>query len=546
MRESLLVLLFLGLGNAMATAASAPDDLAARTVILVNSNQAESMALGEFYAGARGIPLANLIALPMPAGETITWRIFVDQVWQPLQDELLRRSWLEGITGNTLDPLGRKRVAVAEQRVAFLVVCRGTPLRIAHDPTLLDDERAARFPDPLRTNQGAVDSELSLLAVGNYEVTAFVGNPFFDGERPPAPDARLVIKVARLDAPSLADARGLVTSGLAAERAGPLGRAYVDMGGPHPDGDRWLESTRRKLDEAGFECDVDRTAGLFSPAVRFDEPVFYFGWYAENLTGPFERESFRFPPGAVALHIHSRSAQTLRSATEGWCGPLLARGVAATFGNVFEPYLQYTHRPDVLVTALLRGENLGDAAYAALPVLSWQAVVIGDPLYRPFKIPIADQRGRQVQLPSELAPYAVMRESRLLFREGKVAEADRRLEAGFRQFNSLALALTRARLDLERHDAPAGIAALEYLAASGEFRAEDWPLVREAAQFLAHNGAPAAALGVYARLATTVAPTPAAQRALLVDARTLAESAGDTARVREFARLLEELSKRPE
>ena len=36
------------------------------------------------------------------------------------------------------------------------------------------------------------------------------------------------------------------------------------------------------------------------------------------------------------------------------------------------------------VEALVRGQNFGDAACESLPALSWQAIAVGDPLYRPF------------------------------------------------------------------------------------------------------------------------------------------------------------------
>jgi uncharacterized protein (TIGR03790 family) len=433
-------------------------------------------------------------------------------------------------------------VACNDQHLAYLVVCRGTPLRIDHDPTQLSDDLAKKIPAQSRTNQGAVDSELSLLAWGNYEVNGFIHNPLFAGEDSRAPNARLVLKVARLDGPTFADARGLVTSALAAERDGLLGRYYVDLRGPHPDGDRWLESAQQQLEGLGFEGDVDRTFGTFGPAARFDAPVLYFGWYAENLDGPFAREGFRFPPGAIAEHIHSYSAHTLRSAAEGWCGPLVARGVTATVGNVFEPYLQYVHRPDLLLQALARGDTLGDAAYFALPVLSWQAVLIGDPLYRPFKVSVAEQGKRLAALPPGLAPYVVTREARLLFREGKGDEADAVLRAGRQEFPGLILPLSAARLALERNDPTAAVAALEFLRAQPQFRPEDWPLAREGAALLAHNGAADAALNVYAILARTRAPTREAQRALLTDARAVAEASGDTAREKDFDRMIEELS----
>ena len=49
--------------------------------------------------------------------------------------------------------------------------------------------------------------------------------------------------------------------------------------------------------------------------------------------------------------------------------------------------------------ALSRGQTLGEAAYYALPALSWQAVVIGDPLYRPFLVSLEDQERNAPALP---------------------------------------------------------------------------------------------------------------------------------------------------
>jgi uncharacterized protein (TIGR03790 family) len=151
-----------------------------------------------------------------------------------------------------------------------------------------------------------------------------------------------------------------------------------------PEGDRWFRSVERQLREMGMDGEVEETPDTFGTDTRLESPAFYFGWYAPGINGPFLRDDFAFPAGAIAMHLHSYSAQTLHSDQAGWCGPLVARGVAATMGNVFEPYLGLVHRPDLLVQALRQGLPLGDAAYFALPALSWQAVLIGDPLYRPW------------------------------------------------------------------------------------------------------------------------------------------------------------------
>jgi uncharacterized protein (TIGR03790 family) len=531
MKRRLLALgLILWVGGSAAEA-----DLAARVVILANSRQPESVRLAEFYAGQRAVPAANILALPLPEAESITWREFIDQVWQPVQDELLRRGWIDGTTSRLLDKLGRRRFAPASHRISYLVVCRGVPLRIYNDPTLREEKPRRKIPPEFNKNESAVDGELSLLAQGGYDINAMVPNPLFANDRMLSPDAELVVKVTRLDGPTWADARHLVTAALEAEHTGLLGRYYVDLKGPHAEGDGWLQAAGKQLQELGFDGDTESTGATFGAAARFDAPVLYFGWYAGNLNGPFARAGFAFPPGAVALHIHSFSAPTLRSDTAGWCGPLVARGVTATVGNVFEPYLEFTHRPDLLLRALAQGKNFGDAVYYALPVLSWQAVAIGDPLYRPFLVPLENQGA---------SPYAVMRRANLLERAGGKAEALALLRAAQRDQPSLPVGLALARLAAP-DDRPAAAAALGFASLLKAVRPTDWPLLREAARLLAANGAPAAALQVYGNLASAPAPSPEARKELLVEARTTADAAGDLLRSLEFTRQLNELAPPP-
>ena len=51
-----------------------------------------------------------------------------------------------------------------------------------------------------------------------------------------------------------------------------------------------------------------------------------------------------------------------------------------------EPFLDGTIRPDILFPSYVGGLNLIEAFYAAMPYLSWQAVVVGDPLCAPFRL----------------------------------------------------------------------------------------------------------------------------------------------------------------
>jgi hypothetical protein len=110
----------------------------------------------------------------------------------------------------------------------------------------------------------------------------------------------------------------------------------------------------------------------------------YYGWYAGSVAGPFTQSDFRFVPGAVAVHIHSFSAMTLRDANANWVAPLLTKGAAVSLGYVYEPYLQLTANLNVFNDRLLHGFTLAESAYMSYRALSWMTVVVGDPLYRPY------------------------------------------------------------------------------------------------------------------------------------------------------------------
>ena len=58
----------------------------------------------------------------------------------------------------------------------------------------------------------------------------------------------------------------------------------------------------------------------------------------------------------------------------------LEEGASAATGHVGEPYLGYTPRPDLLFPAYLSGRNLAESFYLSIPALSWQNIIIGDPL----------------------------------------------------------------------------------------------------------------------------------------------------------------------
>ena len=509
-------------------------ELAERVVILANSDEPDSLAVARHYAKVRDVPPGNVIALPMPAEETITWPQFVATVWSPLEEVLVRRGWIDAIAMDLVDDVGRRKYAISGHRIAALVVCRGVPLRIAHDQALYKEVGQFTAHEEFRTNQGAVDSELSLLAQTDYPINACIPNPLFGNPVPTDDELSRVVKVSRLDGPTLADALGLVDLAVEAERTGILGRAYVDLAGTKKLGNQWLSAAAAQLADLGFDLSVGRGPQTFQAGARIDAPVLYFGWYTPDLNGPFTLPGFRFPPGAVALHIHSFSANTLRSASEAWCGPLVDRGATATVGNVFEPYLEYLHRPDLLLEALARGDNLVDAAYYALPVLSWQSIVIGDPLYRPFAVSQSEQLKRLSSLPPQLAGYAVIRRMNLLDAAGKRRDAVDFGQAEMKRAPSLALALALAPRLMASGNGDGAAWILNQAADSSPVPSGDWEVLREAAAFLAANGRPGESIELYRRLFANDSIPPKVLSPWLAEARQVALDSHDAAQAAEW------------
>ena len=65
---------------------------------------------------------------------------------------------------------------------------------------------------------------------------------------------------------------------------------------------------------------------------------------------------------------------------EGLVADLIHEGATGASGNAYEPYLQACARPDYLLPADNQGCNLAESYYLSLIYLSWQGVIVGDPL----------------------------------------------------------------------------------------------------------------------------------------------------------------------
>jgi len=429
MRRALLTLC-----AALATAWAAPEP--ATTVVVANAQVPAGVDLARDFMRHRGIPERNLITLDLPPDETIAWGDYSARLLNPLRTKLLAAGLIAGQLSDAKDARGRTDfIPTAAPKLGWIVLVSGVPLKIR--PSGVKSPGAAATG--VKGDQACVDSELALIATLNLDPDGAKANPWFKARALPPAEAAEVIRTARLDGPGIADVRRALEGAWRAEARGLRGRAYVDVGGPYAEGDTWFKEAAELTRQLGFPTDLEGTKLQFGSKARADAPAFYLGWYSQKATGRFAAPEARLAPGAVALHLHSFSADSLRSADAGWTPWFVKQGAAATSGNVYEPYLSLTLRPDLLVDALKQGLTAGEAAWYATPAVSWQGVILGDPFYRPWARDLKDQFMDAQRQPDELGPYAVMRSARLRPKtEAPAAMAE--LEAALRRTPSLPLA----------------------------------------------------------------------------------------------------------
>ena len=409
-------------------------------VVIYNSRMPDSKVVAEHYARMRQVPEKQLYGLTLSTNEEISRAEFHDSLQVPLARKLesdgLWKFDSVKVAGTNGQP-ERAVTQIVRSKIRYAVLCYGVPLKIRADPEI-HEAVAEKMPPVLRRNDASVDSELAWLPLSRmtFPLTGPFLNWFYGGTNTASfTPTHGILLVARLDGPSVEVANGLVDKAVEAERNGLWGRAYFDARGvPKTDtnyflGDQWMLGAAQIARQLGFETTVDERLGTFPASFPMSHIAIYCGWYDADVSGPFALPRVEFMPGAFAYHLHSFSASTIRSASNNWCGPLLAKGATCTMGCVYEPYLGYTPNVAFFMEALARGYTFGEAAWAAQPALSWQTTVIGDPLYCPFSQSLQRLHAELARTHNPLDEWAYLRLANLaLVRGARKAEVSVLLE----------------------------------------------------------------------------------------------------------------------
>lgn len=280
----------------------------------------------------------------------------------------------------TVTPANRRRAYMVTERVYGVV-------------GVLNRANAEIQSKKYEAADASLDSELSFLWWDRdmYRLSGRLPNPLYHGfssgkARPPL--LLPVIMVSRLDAPTVDLAIALIDQARTAEQKGLKGNVYVDARGfksnRRDNFGLWDQNLRdlawmfRRT--TSFNVRLNNTGALFDKA---PDTAVYVGWYRLRNYN----DVFTFSPGAIGFHIASEEAVSIRDPEEkGWCKNMLERGVTVTVGAIAEPYLDAFPLPQEFFGLLLSGTySLVEVYYLTIPYLSWRMVIIGDPLYNPWR-----------------------------------------------------------------------------------------------------------------------------------------------------------------
>jgi len=349
---------------------------AENVAVVVNDRSEDSRRIGEHYARTRGLPPSNVLRIQAPTEESIQRAEYIADIERPLL-QAIRRAGLQ-------------------DRLLYLVLTKGIPIRILGTPGTAG-------------TTSSVDSELTLLyrrlvgtpipVEGRIENPYYLGTRTLDVAKPFSHREHDIYLVTRLDAFTADQAIALIDR---AQMPSREGRIVLDQRGTPGSGEQWMAQAASRLSELGHGSRVllEQTA---EPARNEKAVLGYYSWGASDPQNHVRGIGMGFVPGAIAANLASFDARTFRQPPDTWrptasadkatwfegsadalIGDLIRDGVTGVSGQVGEAYTFGAVRPEILFPAYMAGFNLAEAFYLSTPALSWQTVVIGDPLCAPF------------------------------------------------------------------------------------------------------------------------------------------------------------------
>ena len=311
--------------------ATTPD----RVLVVVNDNSQLSRSIGEYYVQRRGVPSGNVCHIKTAVKEDIEREDYDHEIARPVGACLSRRGLRESIY--------------------YIVTTAGVPLRIPGT-------------GGMTATAASMDSELALLYADlvsgkPHALPGSIPNPFFGKRDAPFSHARFpMYLVTRLAAYDLAGVKAMIDRSL---QAANRGKFVIDLtNSSDATGNNWLRDAAILLPKD--RVILDETT---KPVYDQTNVIGYASWGSNDGSRTRRFPGFRWLPGGIVTEYVSSDGRTFARPPEswvpghdwvlrtGWFGgspqslvaDSILEGATGGSGHVYEPYLTFTPRPDLLL-----------------------------------------------------------------------------------------------------------------------------------------------------------------------------------------------------
>jgi len=349
------------------SAAAALGQTAENVLVVVNQSSNISRRIGEYYIRKRQVPLVNLCRIKTAEVEEISRTVYETEIERPIA-RCLKSNHLA-------------------EKIVYIATTLGVPLKIQGTG------------DGMATEAASVDSELTLLYSklkgARVRLAGPVPNPFYR-QMQPRFEHRLfpIYLVTRLAGYDFQDVAAIIDRSLQARNRGKF--VFDLKAGDSEGGNAWLQEAARSLPKDRVVLD-DSSHVLYNQR----EVIGYAAWGSNDRDRKQRMLGFEWLPGAIATEFVSTDGRTFARPPDAWnittwedrahffagspqtlTADYIHEGASGCSGHVYEPYLAATPHPQYLFPAYFSGRNLAESYYLSIPVLSWQNIVVGDPLCR--------------------------------------------------------------------------------------------------------------------------------------------------------------------
>jgi uncharacterized protein (TIGR03790 family) len=342
-------------------AASGPGNV----VIVANRNSALSKSIAEYYARMRHVPRTHICYLNTSTQEHVSRHQYETEIEAPLARFL--------------------KSLILVETTFYVVTTSEVPLIVDGGGSGMESEVSS------------VDSELTLLYSvlhgKPHQIKGPLQNPYYGAlvsfSHPRFP----IYLVTRLSAWDFNDVKAMIDRSLV---AGNHGNFVIDQtNDSDKEGNNWLR-------DAMILLPTNRVVYDATPKIVTGERnvIGYASWGSNDTSRTQRHLNFQWLPGAIAIEYVSTNARTMARPPDSWIPSLdwnkpakffanspqslatdyIHDGATGASGHVTEPFLQFCPRPQMVLPAYYQGEPLAEAFYRGIPAVSWQNIVLGDPL----------------------------------------------------------------------------------------------------------------------------------------------------------------------